>query len=240
MPDALRRLPGIFVGRRNSNSWALSSRGFSSVNSEKLLVLSDTRSIYTPLFSGVFWDVQDYLLEDIDRIEVIRGPGAALWGSNAVNGVINITTKSARDTQGTYLEAGTGTEERVNAAARFGGETGHGIYYRVFGHYVDRDASFNSSASTSDDWRLAHVGFGRTGIAATVMRSLCKATCIKAMSASSRPPSRSLADLDRRVTSKPVSVAAIFSHGGATRSMQVRISNCVRTTIEPIATTRAF
>src|SRR4029453_13647697 len=108
IPEALRFVPGIHVARRNSNSWAVSSRGFSSITSEKLLVLSDTRSIYTPLFSGVFWDVQDYLMQDVDRIEVIRGPGAALWGSNAVNGVINITTKSAKETQGFYAETSAG------------------------------------------------------------------------------------------------------------------------------------
>ena len=96
-------MPGIHVGEQTSSTWAVSARGFSNVNSEKLLVLSDTRSIYTPLFSGVGWDVQDYLLDDVERIEVIRGPGAALWGSNAVNGVINITTRSARDTHGVYL-----------------------------------------------------------------------------------------------------------------------------------------
>jgi iron complex outermembrane receptor protein len=93
IPDALRLVPGIHVGEQTSSSWAVSSRGFSSITSEKLLVLSDTRSIYTPLFSGVNWPAQDYLLDDVERIEVIRGPGAALWGSNAVNGVINITTR---------------------------------------------------------------------------------------------------------------------------------------------------
>jgi iron complex outermembrane receptor protein len=93
IPDALRLVPGIHVGEQTSSAWAVSARGFSNVNSEKLLVLSDTRSIYTPLVSGVGWDVQDYLLDDVERIEVIRGPGAALWGSNAVNGVINITTR---------------------------------------------------------------------------------------------------------------------------------------------------
>jgi hypothetical protein len=87
----------------------------------KLLVLSDTRSIYTPLFSGVLWDVQDYLLQDVDCIEIIRGPGATLWGSNAVNGVINITTKSAKDTQGLYAETSGGTEEHAAVAARYGG-----------------------------------------------------------------------------------------------------------------------
>src|SRR5687768_8945741 len=131
IPEALRGLPGLHVARRNSNSWAVSSRAFSSINSEKLLVLSDTRSIYTPLVSGVQWDVQDYLLEDIERIEVIRGPGASLWGSNAVNGVINITSKHARDTQDTLLSATVGTEEQGSAAVRYGGKLGESGFFRV-------------------------------------------------------------------------------------------------------------
>lgn len=159
IPEALRHVPGIYVGQRNSNSWAVSSRGFTSVNSEKLLVLSDTRSLYTPLVSGVSWDVQNYLFEDIDRIEVIRGPGAALWGSNAVNGVINITTKDSRDTQGSYLEAGGGNEDRANAGARYGGKIGEDLYYRVYGIYFDRDSTANDTPVTSDDWRMGQLGF---------------------------------------------------------------------------------
>jgi iron complex outermembrane receptor protein len=158
VPETLRWIPGIHVARQNSNSWAVSSRGFSSINSEKLLVLSDTRSIYTPLFSGVLWNVQDYLMADIERIEVIRGPGAALWGSNAVNGVINITTKSAADTHGTLVEATVGTEERISGAVRYGAVTPGGVHYRVFAKYFDRDESFHASQS-SDDWQLGHVGF---------------------------------------------------------------------------------
>ncbi|HEY3699421.1 MAG TPA: TonB-dependent receptor [Spongiibacteraceae bacterium] len=158
IPEALRFVPGINVARQSSNQWAVSARGFSSVNSEKLLVLSDTRSVYTPLFSGVFWDVQDYLLEDIDRIEVIRGPGAALWGSNAVNGVINITTKKAQDTQGLYVETALGTEDKVTAAARYGGTAENGASYRIFGKYLDRDDTLNATATSADDWRLGHAG----------------------------------------------------------------------------------
>jgi iron complex outermembrane receptor protein len=159
IPDALRMVPGMHVGQQTASSWAVSGRGFSSVTSEKLLVLSDTRSIYTPLFSGVLWDVQDYLFEDIDRIEVIRGPGAALWGSNAVNGIINITTRSARDTHGTYLEAGAGTRERARVAARYGGETSGGLHYRIFGKYLDRDETRHTAPDTDDEWSLGHVGF---------------------------------------------------------------------------------
>ena len=105
LPDALRITSGLEVAQSNGNTWAISARGFNTTAANKLLVLIDGRSIYTPLFSGVFWDVQDVLLEDVDRIEIIRGPGATLWGANAVNGVINILTKSAQDTQGTLVSA---------------------------------------------------------------------------------------------------------------------------------------
>jgi iron complex outermembrane recepter protein len=159
VPDSLRMVPGMHVGQQTASSWAVSARGFSAISSEKLLVLSDTRSIYTPLFSGVLWDVQDYLMEDIDRIEVIRGPGAALWGSNAVNGVINITTRSARDTHGAYLEAGAGNFDRARVAARYGGETASGVHYRFFGKYLDRDETEHLATDTDDAWKLGHVGF---------------------------------------------------------------------------------
>jgi iron complex outermembrane recepter protein len=159
LPEALRLVPGLHVARQNSTSWGVSARGFSSVNSEKLLVLSDTRSIYTPLFSGVAWDVQDYLLADVERVEVIRGPGAALWGSNAVNGVVNVTTRSARDTHGDYLEAGVGELDRFWLGARHGGETAGGRHYRVFARYFDRDATLNPLATSEDEARLGHLGF---------------------------------------------------------------------------------
>ncbi|HEU5135715.1 MAG TPA: TonB-dependent receptor [Steroidobacteraceae bacterium] len=159
LPDALRLVPGIHVGQQTSSSWAVSARGFSSITSEKLLVLSDTRSIYTPLFSGVNWNVQDYLLGDVERVEVIRGPGAALWGSNAVNGVINITTRSSRDTHGTHIQAGAGSFDRAWFEARYGGETADGVNYRVYGKYFDRDATLAPGLSTEDSWNLGHVGF---------------------------------------------------------------------------------
>src|SRR5437867_11892385 len=110
IPEALRLAPGLEVARQDSHTWAISSRGFNDEFANQLLVLIDGRSVYTPLFAGVYWDVQDLVLEDINRIEVIRGPGAALWGANAVNGVINITTKKAKDTQGLLISGIEGNE----------------------------------------------------------------------------------------------------------------------------------
>ena len=159
VPEALRLVPGLHVAQVTSNIWAISSRGFSSASSAKLLVLSDTRSIYTPLFSGVFWDVQDLLLEDVDRIEVIRGPGASLWGANAVNGVINVTTRSAKETQGGYFEGGGGNEERAFGAVRYGGRLGEEAYFRVFAKGFDRAAMFNPDGTSNDKWKLGHFGF---------------------------------------------------------------------------------
>src|SRR5580658_3546155 len=109
IPQALRLADNLEVAQVTSSSWDIGARGFNSAVGNKLLVLIDGRSVYTPLFSGVIWNMQDYLLEDVDRIEVISGPGGTLWGANAVNGVINITSKSAQDTQGLYVESGGGT-----------------------------------------------------------------------------------------------------------------------------------
>src|SRR5213594_1524238 len=110
LPEALRLAANLQVAQINSREWAISARGFNSTSANKLLVLIDGRTVYTPLFSGVFWDVQDLLLSDVDRIEVISGPGATLWGANAVNGVINVITKEAKDTRGLTLVGGGGTE----------------------------------------------------------------------------------------------------------------------------------
>ena len=159
LPAALRGVPGLHVGRVTSSEWAVSSRGFADLNSGLLLVLVDGRSVYTPLFSGVFWDAQDVFLEDLDRIEVIRGPGASLWGANATNGVINVVSRSARDTQGIYLEGGGGTEERGFGGVRYGGKIGDSLHYRVYGKYFDRDATDNPFGPDDDDWRAARFGF---------------------------------------------------------------------------------
>lgn len=139
LPEALRLINSLHVARQSQSTWAISTRGFNSATADKLLVLIDGRSVYTPLFSGVFWDVQDVLLEDVDRIEVIRGPGAAVWGANAVNGVINIITKPASATQGGLVTAGAGNEERGFGATRWGGTAGEHGHYRVYGKYTNRD-----------------------------------------------------------------------------------------------------
>ena len=158
--EVLRMAPGLNVARVDSHTWAVSSRGFNDTFANKLLVLMDGRSVYTPLFSGVYWDVQDTMLEDIDRIEVIRGPGATLWGANAVNGVINIITKSAKETRGGLAVAGGGTEELGFGAIRYGGQLSENAYYRVYTKYDSRDSSVTGDGQTADDrWQMARSGF---------------------------------------------------------------------------------
>lgn len=159
IPETLRLAPGVQVARVNSNTWAIGIRGFTSALSRALLVLIDGRAVYSPLFAGVFWDVQDTLIEDIERIEVVRGPGGTLWGANAVNGVINIITKRARATQGGLVTGGGGTEERGFAGFRYGGTIGSNFHYRVYGKAFDRDSGFDPGGSEFDDWRMARGGF---------------------------------------------------------------------------------
>src|ERR1700694_4103241 len=133
IPDALRLAPGVEVARIDSNQWSVGVRGFASRLSRSVLVLIDGRSVYTPLFAGVFWEAQDTMLEDIDRIEVIRGPGGALWGANAVNGVINIITKEAAKTQGMLTASSAGVNEGYAGRVRYGGKIGESFAYRIYG-----------------------------------------------------------------------------------------------------------
>lgn len=150
IPEALRLVPGVQVARVNANSWAIGIRGFNGTLDNKLLVLIDGRTVYDPLFSGVYWDIQDTMLEDIDRIEVIRGPGAALWGANAVNGVINIITKKAADTQGNLASATVGTQDGI-AEERYGGKLGDNGYYRAYAKYLTRDDEQTLSGTDAHD-----------------------------------------------------------------------------------------
>lgn len=132
IPEALRLAPGVNVARIDSHRWAIGVRGFNQEFSNKLLVMMDGRAVYSPLFSGVRWDQQDTALEDIERIEVVRGPTAALWGANAANGVINIITKNAKDTQGTLISGGWGTEEQGFGTVRYGGKLADDVFYRLY------------------------------------------------------------------------------------------------------------
>ncbi len=158
--DALRMVPGLQVARINANIYAISSRGFNGHFANKLLVLTDGRSMYSPLFSGVYWDAQDTMIEDIDRIEIIRGPGASLWGANAVNGVINIITKNSENTQGGLITAGTGTEEMGFTGFRFGGKAGNDLHYRIYTKYFKRDdAVYASGDKAADQWQTGRGGF---------------------------------------------------------------------------------
>ncbi|MCI4348029.1 MAG: TonB-dependent receptor [Thermoplasmata archaeon] len=160
IPEALRDIPGVEVARVDSRQYAITVRGFNNTTANKLLVLMDGRSLYTPLYSGVFWDVQDTLMEDIAQIEVIRGPGATVWGANAVNGVVNIITKSAEQTQGLLVTGGGGNEERGFTGVRYGGQLGPNAYFRVYGKYFDRDGSVRPNGQNADDrFRMGQGGF---------------------------------------------------------------------------------
>src|SRR5580704_7833844 len=160
IPEALRLVPGLDVAQVDSQQWAISARGFNDIFADKLLVMQDGRSLYTPLFSGVFWDVQNTPIDDIDRIEVIRGPGASLWGDNAVNGVINIITKSAQDTQGWLVTGGGGSYENGFGTLRYGGVLGDNVYYRIYGQYSDRgDSEARDGGDAHDSWQMGQGGF---------------------------------------------------------------------------------
>jgi iron complex outermembrane receptor protein len=158
LPEALRLAPNLHVARVDARQYAISARGFNSTVANKLLVLIDGRTVYTPLFSGVFWDAQDTLLEDIERIEVISGPGGTLWGTNAVNGVINVITKGATDTQGTSAYARGGNEES-GLGARHGLRLDNGGGLRVYGKGFSRDSTVRASgADVPDRWHSGQAG----------------------------------------------------------------------------------
>lgn len=160
IPDALRLVPGVQVARLDSNSWAISIRGFNSPLSNKLLVLVDGRSIYNPVFGGTLWEAHNLMLEDVERIEVIRGPGGSLWGANAVNGVINIITKNSRDTQGNLASVIYGNEEKGTLNARHGGRLGEKGTYRVYAKGVRQDESRKpGGGDTHDNWDGFRSGF---------------------------------------------------------------------------------
>lgn len=157
LPDALRLVPGVQVARIDANKWAVSIRGFNSRTANKLLVMIDGRSIYDPLFAGVFWESRGDLLNNIKRIEVVRGPGGTLWGSNAVNGVINIITRHSADTEGSRVEANAGSMER-GIMARHGWKVAPDVYARIFAQHTTRSTGY-STLPAEDEARLLHAGF---------------------------------------------------------------------------------
>ncbi|HKX31320.1 MAG TPA: TonB-dependent receptor [Blastocatellia bacterium] len=153
LPELFRLVPGMEVARIDGTKWAISGRGFNGRFSDKLLVLVDGRSIYSPIDSGVFWEAQQLPLEDIERIEIIRGPGGTLWGANAVNGVINVITKPAFETQGGLVTAGGGSEEQGFTSARYGGVIGARAHYRAYAKYFNRGGLVNAAGFNAHDWQ---------------------------------------------------------------------------------------
>lgn len=159
LPDLLRMVPGLQIAQIDASTWAVTARGSNAAFANKLLILMDGRTLYDPLFSGVYWDAQDTALDAIDRIEVIRGPGASLWGANAVNGVINIITKHAKDTHGFKASVAAGTSTRIESTAQWGGAIGDAVDYRFFGKYFSRDGFASKQAGTVyDDWKMSRIG----------------------------------------------------------------------------------
>jgi iron complex outermembrane receptor protein len=160
IPEALRLADNLDVAQENSHDWAISARGFNANLANKLLVLIDGRAVYSPLYGGVEWNVQDYPLDDIDRIEVISGPGGTIWGANAVNGVINVTTRSAKDTQGLLLEEAAGNELENLTSVRYGATLAPDVYFRVYGQFEDRGSEdFGNGDGASDSIQMSRAGF---------------------------------------------------------------------------------
>jgi iron complex outermembrane receptor protein len=161
IPDLLRMAPGVDVAQIDANTWAISVRGFNDRYANKVLVLIDGRTVYTPTTSGVYWDQLDVPLVDIDRIEVIRGPGGTVWGANAVNGVINIITKNSKDTQGGVVSAGAGSQGTGQGLAQYGGKIGQSGTYRLFGDYLNQGnlTASDGRSEAADGWHMLHGGF---------------------------------------------------------------------------------
>jgi iron complex outermembrane recepter protein len=159
IPALLRRVPGMHVARLDSSQWAMGIRGFTNSVARAQLAVQDGRSLYTPLFAGTYWDVQNPFLEDVDQIEVVRGPGGTLWGANAVTGIINIITKDAGRTQGGLVALGGGNEERGFGRARFGGRWRGGTAYRVYGAYFNRAPQDHRTTPDYDGWHMYQGGF---------------------------------------------------------------------------------
>ncbi|WP_208493152.1 TonB-dependent receptor plug domain-containing protein [Spirosoma utsteinense] len=160
LPEALQLLSNLQVAQLNASTWIISARGFNTIFANKLLVMVDGRTVYTPFFGGVLWEMQAILLEDVARIEMVSGPGGTLWGANAVNGVVNIITKNAADTQGLYVSATAGNWLKNRVNLRYGGRLGKNLTYRVYGqHFARSPTKLPSGMDNQDDWQLTQGGF---------------------------------------------------------------------------------
>jgi iron complex outermembrane receptor protein len=160
IPDALRFAPGMQVSQFDARRWSISARGFNTIAVDKLLVMVDGRSVYTPLWSGMYWEQHAWLDPDLDRIEVINGPAGSVWGANAMNGVVSILSRSARDTQGPALMVGTGTEEQAFGSFRYGGSAGTNAWYRAYVDYSRHDDTESGNGQpTGDAWDMGRIGF---------------------------------------------------------------------------------
>ena len=159
IPEALRLAPGVEVARISSDTWSIGIRGFGTRLSRSVLVLIDGRSVYSPLLAGVYWEVQDTLIEDIDHIEVIRGPGGTIWGPNAVNGVINIITRSSKETQGGLASAGGGNVQQGFGEGRYGAAHGKDFTYRVYGKAFGWAPQYHPDGHNYDSWQGGQAGF---------------------------------------------------------------------------------
>lgn len=205
IPELLRLVPGLDVARIDSNKWSIGVRGFGSRLSRSVLVLIDGRTVYTPLFAGVYWEVQDTLLEDIDRIEIIRGPGGTVWGANAVNGVINIITKSSKDTRGALVSAGGGSLDQGLVNFRYGAGNKKSLNYRFYGKAFTRGPEFHIDGRQFDDWRMHQTGFradwdSHTGNAFTLQGDLYNGDAGQSVGITSySPPSTTIAEQNSRL-----------------------------------------
>ncbi|HMF70996.1 MAG TPA: TonB-dependent receptor plug domain-containing protein, partial [Flavitalea sp.] len=166
LPEALRLASNLQISQANSHDWAVTARGFNGLPSaggivaNKLQVTIDGRSVYSPIFGGVFWDLQNTLLKDVDRIEVVSGPGGTLWGANAVNGVINIVSKSAKETQGLYVSGAAGSFLQDQIEARYGFQVDSNVFVRVYGQRIDqRDTKLDTGGNAFDAWSMTQSGF---------------------------------------------------------------------------------
>src|SRR5258708_6705211 len=179
IPDLLRMVPGVDVARLDANRWAVSIRGFNYIYADKVLVLIDGRTVYLDSASNVFWDQQDVPLEDIDHIEVIRGPGGTIWGTNAVNGVINIITRNSRESGGMLVVGGGGEVDQAIGGFRYGGGWSPNLTFRLYGFALSRGPEFHTDGDNFDDWRLGQGGFrmdwkSQDGTEATIQGDLYK------------------------------------------------------------------